>query len=54
MGLSEICLELKTQGDSVCIQEIKRKIALMHKPFAAEVEKMVEDILGNKLGAKKV
>ena len=52
-GTSEICIELKTDSDNVRICEVRRKIAMMHKPFAGEVEKMVDDILGNKLGAQR-
>ncbi len=53
MGTSEICIELKNDNGSVSICEVRRKIAMMHKPFAGEVEKMVDDILGNKLGAQR-
>lgn len=53
MGTSEICIELKNDGGNVHISEVRRKIAFTHKPFAKEVEKMVEDILGNKLGAQR-
>lgn len=53
MGLSKIFIALNENGDKVQIDEIKREIAFVHKPFATEVEKMVEDIMVNKLGAKK-
>jgi hypothetical protein len=53
MGTSEICIELKNDNGKVQICEVRRKIAFTHKPFAGEVEKMVADILGNKLGAQR-
>ncbi|APJ02511.1 hypothetical protein [Silvanigrella aquatica] len=53
MGTSEISIELKDDNGTVNICEVRRKIAMMHKPFASEVEKMVDDILGNKLGAQR-
>lgn len=53
MGTSEICIELKNDSGKVRICEVRRKIAFTHKPFAGEVEKMVADILGNKLGAQR-
>lgn len=59
MGTSKIEIEFKCDKNSngsetIKISEKGRKIAMMHKPFAGEVEHMVEDILGNKLGAKRV
>lgn len=53
VATSEICIELKDDNGNVHICEVKRKIAMMHKPFVGEVEKIVDDILGNKLGAKR-
>ncbi|RDB35455.1 hypothetical protein [Spirobacillus cienkowskii] len=53
MGTSEICIALKDNNGKVHICEVRRKIAMMHKPFAGEVEKLVENILGNKLGAQR-
>ena len=54
MGTSEIKIQL-SENDSKClIQESKRNVAMMHKPFISEVEKIVDDLLLNKLGAKKM
>ncbi|WGL61496.1 hypothetical protein QEJ31_07820 [Pigmentibacter sp. JX0631] len=53
MGSSVICIALKNENGKVHICEESRKIAFTHKPFAGEVEKMVADILGNKLGAQR-
>lgn len=53
MGTSEFCIELKNENGNVSICEVRRKIAMMHKPFAGEVEKLVDDILSNKLGAQR-
>ncbi|WP_186646469.1 hypothetical protein [Fluviispira vulneris] len=53
MGSSKINIAFKEIGNEVRINEVKRNIAMMHKPFTAEVEKMVDDILVNKLGAKR-
>lgn len=52
-GTSEIKFMLKGQGENSTIEETKRSIAFMHKPFIGEVEKTVNDLLVNKLGARK-
>lgn len=54
MGSSEIRLALNSSGEQTLIEETKRSIAMMHKPFIADVEKVVENILQNKLGAQKI
>ncbi|MES2613804.1 MAG: hypothetical protein V4591_00140 [Bdellovibrionota bacterium] len=51
MGTSEIKIQLKDQNNKCSIQESKRSISMMHKPFIGEVEKIVDDLLVNKLGA---
>lgn len=53
MGTSEIKIQLKEQEGKCTIQEAKRSIAFMHKAFIGEVEKIVDNILINRLGAKK-
>lgn len=54
MGTSEIKILLKEQNGKCLIQESKRSISMMHKPFISEVERIVDDLLLNKLGASKV
>ena len=55
VGTSKIYFEFtETNDKSTTIKEKKREIAMMHKPFASEVEKMVEQILVDKMGAKRV
>ncbi len=53
MGSSEIKIQLAEANGNCTIQEAKRSIAMMHKAFIGEVEKIVDDLLTNKLGAKK-
>jgi hypothetical protein len=53
MGTSEIKMSLQDNGKGTKIQETKRNIAMMHKPFIGDVERMVVEIFENKLGAKK-
>ncbi len=53
MGTSEIHIQLKDENGICTIKESKRNIAMMHKAFIGEVEKMVDDLLVHKLGAKK-
>ena len=53
MGTSEIKLTILENQGACTISESKRNIAMMHKPFVGEVEKMVDDIMLKKLGAKK-
>ena len=53
MGTSEIKIQLNEQNNKCTIQESKRSVAMMHKPFIAEVEKIVDELLTQKLGAKK-
>jgi len=55
VGTSKIYFEFAEMGDkSTTIKEKKREIAMMHKPFASEVEKMVDSILVDKMGAKRI
>jgi hypothetical protein len=54
MGSSEIRIQLTEVNGKCTIQESKRAISFMHKPFVGEVEKTVHDIFTNKLGARKV
>ena len=54
MGSSEIKIHVIESDGNCIIQEAKRSIAFMHKAFIGEVEKIVDDLLTNKLGAKKV
>ena len=54
MGTSEIQIKLTDNNGKCSIEESKRAIAFMHKAFIGEVEKMVDDLLTNKLGAKRV
>jgi len=51
MGSSEIRFALYEQGGSVHIQEKKRSISLLHKAFVGDVERAIQHLLGNKLGA---
>lgn len=53
MGSSEIIVALEESNNCVKICEKKRNIAMMHKPFISEVEKIVENIMLAHLGAKK-
>jgi len=53
-GSSEIRIGLQEKDGKVLISELKRSIAFLHKPFIGEVEKMIDHILGQKLGARKV
>ena len=53
MGSSEIKIQLKEQEGICLIQESKRNIAFMHKAFIGEVEKIIDDMLTLKLGARK-
>jgi hypothetical protein len=53
-GTSEINILLSEQGNNCLIEESKRSIAFMHKPFIGEVESIVDNLLTNKLGAKRV
>lgn len=53
-GTSEIRIGLKEKDGKVLISEVKRNIAFLHKPFIGEVEKMIDHILDQKLGARKV
>lgn len=53
-GTSEIRIGLQEKEGKVLISEIKRNIAFLHKPFISDVEKMIDHILGQKLGARKV
>ena len=52
-GSSEIKILLSEKGDQCLIEETKRSIAFMHKPFIGEVENIVDNLLTNKLGAKR-
>jgi len=51
MGSSEIRFALYQEGNNVHIQEKKRNISFLHKPFVGDVERTVQHILGTKLGA---
>ena len=53
MGSSEIKIQVVELDGNCTIQESKRSIAFMHKAFIGEVEKIVDDLLVNKLGARK-
>lgn len=53
-GTSEFKFNLTEHANGKClIQETKRAVALLHKPFAGEVQKTVDRLLVDKMGAKK-
>jgi len=52
-GKSEFRLSFQKDGDCINIKETKRQVALLHKPFASQVQKVVDDTL-KKVGAKNV
>jgi hypothetical protein len=45
-------VKLQPNGDTVKISEVKRKVALFHKPFVGEVEKMIDELM-HQVGAQK-
>ncbi len=51
-GKSEFRMRLKTDGSKIKIEETKRDISFMHKPFVGKVESFVEQVM-NTVGAKK-
>lgn len=54
MGTSEIKIHLAQDGDQVHLKESKRNISMMHKPFVAEVERRVQVVMEDRLGATQV
>lgn len=54
-GTSELSFLVEDKDNKVSITEdrSKRKVALMHKPFIGEVEKIIHELLSNKMGGTK-
>lgn len=51
-GKSEFKINVKSQGSDVLIEEAKRNVSFLHKPFVGKVEEIIERMMGD-LGAKK-
>ena len=51
-GKSEFHLGFTESAGNVTVQEVKRKVALLHKPFAGKVEDKVTELLQGLGGSK--